>query len=117
MPGISPRRASLSRRSFPSCAAICRLPSKDFRAPIERWHNRPIVPEKRRLLMHEDDAGFRALMDKVTRDRGFRCSSDKDKCLRRRFAVRMRAKGTASHSEYARMLDADPREYDRLVRS
>jgi chemotaxis protein methyltransferase CheR len=67
--------------------------------------------------MHEDDAGFRALMDKVTRDRGFRCSSYKDKCLRRRFAVRMRAKGTASHAEYARMLDADPREYDRLVRS
>ena len=67
--------------------------------------------------MPEDDAGFRALMDKVTRDRGFRCSSYKDKCLRRRFAVRMRAKGTASHTEYARMLDADPREYDRLVRS
>jgi chemotaxis methyl-accepting protein methylase len=67
--------------------------------------------------MHDDDAAFRALMDKVTRDRGFRCSSYKDKCLRRRFAVRMRAKGTSSHTEYARMLDADPREYDRLVRS
>jgi chemotaxis protein methyltransferase CheR len=67
--------------------------------------------------MHEDDAGFQALMDKVTRDRGFRCSAYKNKCLRRRFAVRMRAKGTASHTEYARILDADPREYDRLVRS
>jgi chemotaxis methyl-accepting protein methylase len=29
----------------------------------------------------------------------------------------MRAKGTVSHSEYAGILDADPREYDRLVRS
>ncbi|HKC82190.1 MAG TPA: protein-glutamate O-methyltransferase CheR [Gemmatimonadaceae bacterium] len=67
--------------------------------------------------MHDDDAGFQALMAKVTRDRGFRCSSYKDKCLRRRFAVRMRAKGTSSHTEYARILDADPREYDRLVRS
>jgi chemotaxis methyl-accepting protein methylase len=67
--------------------------------------------------MYDDDAAFQALMDKVTRDRGFRCSSYKDKCLRRRFAVRMRAKGTASHTEYARILDADPREYDRLVRS
>ena len=67
--------------------------------------------------MHDDDAAFRALMDKVTRDRGFRCSSYKDKCLRRRFAVRMRAKGISSHTEYARILDADPREYDRLVRS
>jgi chemotaxis protein methyltransferase CheR len=67
--------------------------------------------------MQGDDAGFRALMDKITRDRGFQCSSYKDKCLRRRFAVRMRAKGTASHAEYADMLDADPVEYDRLVRS
>jgi chemotaxis protein methyltransferase CheR len=67
--------------------------------------------------MHDEDAAFQALMDKVTRDRGFRCSSYKDKCLRRRFAVRMRAKGTSSHTEYARILDADPREYDRLVRS
>ena len=56
-------------------------------------------------------------MDKITRDRGFQCSSYKDKCLRRRIAVRMRAKGSASHSEYAGILDADPREYDRLVRS
>jgi len=67
--------------------------------------------------MQSDDAGFRALMDKITRDRGFQCSSYKDKCLRRRFAVRMRAKGTSSHAEYAGMLDADPGEYDRLVRS
>jgi chemotaxis methyl-accepting protein methylase len=69
------------------------------------------------LLTHGDDAGFLALMDKITRDRGFQCSSYKDKCLRRRVAVRMRAKGTVSHSEYAGILDADPREYDRLVRS
>ena len=55
--------------------------------------------------MHDDDAAFQALMEKITRDRGFRCSSYKDKCLRRRFAVRMRAKGTSSHTEYARILD------------
>ena len=67
--------------------------------------------------MQGDEAGFRALMDKVTRDRGFQCSSYKDKCLRRRFAVRMRAKGTSSHAEYAGILDSDPGEYDRLVRS
>lgn len=62
------------------------------------------------------DAGFRALMDKITRDRGFRCSSYKDKCLRRRVAVRMRAKGTSSYSDYADILDADVHEYDRLHR-
>ena len=62
------------------------------------------------------DAGFRALMDKITRDRGFRCSSYKDKCLRRRVGVRMRAKGASSYSDYANMLDADTHEYDRLHR-
>lgn len=62
------------------------------------------------------DAGFRALMDKITRDRGFRCSSYKDKCLRRRIAVRMRAKGAATYSDYASILDADLQEYDRLHR-
>jgi chemotaxis methyl-accepting protein methylase len=69
------------------------------------------------LLTQGDDAGFHALMAKITRDRGFQCSSYKDKCLRRRIAVRMRAKGSITHSEYAGILDADPREYDRLVRS
>lgn len=69
------------------------------------------------MLIQGDDAEFHALVDKITRDRGFQCSSYKDKCLRRRIAVRMRAKGTVSHTEYAGILDADPREYERLVRS
>ncbi|MEO8579618.1 MAG: protein-glutamate O-methyltransferase CheR [Gemmatimonadales bacterium] len=57
------------------------------------------------------------MMDKITRDRGFRCSSYKDKCLRRRINVRMRAKGTSTPEQYAVALDTDPREYDRLIRS
>ncbi len=69
------------------------------------------------MLIQGDDTEFHALMAKITRDRGFRCTSYKDKCLRRRIAVRMRAKGTVSHNEYAGMLDADPREYERLMRS
>lgn len=56
-------------------------------------------------------------MEKITRDRGFRCSSYKDKCLRRRIAVRMRAKQTTTAGEYSATLDTDPREYDRLIRS
>ncbi|HEY6090063.1 MAG TPA: protein-glutamate O-methyltransferase CheR [Gemmatimonadaceae bacterium] len=68
-------------------------------------------------VIEDEDAEFRALMDKITRDRGFLCSSYKDKCLRRRIAVRMRAKGTVSHTEYADILDAEPTEYDRLMRS
>ena len=67
--------------------------------------------------MKTDDAGFRRLMEKITRDSGFRCASYKDKCLRRRIAVRMRAKGADTAHEYAGVLDTDPREYERLLRS
>ncbi len=63
------------------------------------------------------DADFRSLMDKITRDRGFRCSSYKDKCLRRRVAVRMRAKGALTYADYAGILDSDLHEYDRLHRT
>ena len=56
-------------------------------------------------------------MEKITRDSGFRCASYKDKCLRRRIAVRMRAKGAYTATEYAGVLDTDPREYERLLRS
>ena len=68
-------------------------------------------------LIEGNDAQFHALMEKITRDRGFRCASYKDKCLRRRIAVRMRAKGAFTPNEYAAVLDTDPREYDRLLRS
>ena len=68
-------------------------------------------------MVQGDDAGFQALIEKITRDRGFRCSSYKDKCLRRRIAVRMRAKHTPTAGEYSTALDADPKEYDRLIRS
>ncbi|HUQ97827.1 MAG TPA: protein-glutamate O-methyltransferase CheR [Gemmatimonadaceae bacterium] len=63
------------------------------------------------------ESDFRALMDKITRDSGFQCSSYKDKCLRRRIAVRMRARATDSYADYADLLDGDVREYQRLVRS
>jgi chemotaxis methyl-accepting protein methylase len=69
------------------------------------------------MPIHDDDAGFQMLTDKITRDRGFRCGSYKDKCLRRRIAVRMRAKGTMHPREYAAVLDTDPREYERLLHS
>ena len=62
-----------------------------------------------------DDQQFSALTAKISRDRGFGCASYKDKCLKRRIAVRMRARGVHSYSEYARMLDSDPGEYERLL--
>ena len=85
--------------------------------PSGRVVNHLLAPERIAVMIYGNDAGFRMLTEKITRDRGFRCASYKDKCLRRRIAVRMRAKGTASPDEYAIILDADPREYERLIRS
>ena len=61
------------------------------------------------------DAEFADLTAKIARDRGFGCASYKEKCLRRRIAVRMRARGVHTYHDYARVLDADGGEYDRLL--
>ena len=63
-----------------------------------------------------DGAGdFSALTRKISRERGFGCASYKEKCLRRRVAVRMRARGVHTYRDYARVLDSDSTEYDRLL--
>jgi chemotaxis methyl-accepting protein methylase len=61
------------------------------------------------------DREFQDLTRKISRDRGFACANYKEKCLRRRIAVRMRAKGVHTYAEYARLLDHDSAEYDRLL--
>lgn len=63
----------------------------------------------------DDEQGFRALLEQVARDRGFSCANYKDGCLRRRIAVRMRAREVVSYREYAALLSRDTPEYDRLV--
>lgn len=62
-----------------------------------------------------DEAAFRALLEQVARERGFACANYKDGCLRRRVAVRMRARGSASFAEYAVLLRREPEEYERLM--
>lgn len=62
-----------------------------------------------------DDTGFLQLTDKIERERGFRAANYKDKCLRRRIAVRMRARGARDYVDYCRLLDGDPAEYERLL--
>lgn len=63
----------------------------------------------------DDEVAFRALTEKIARDRGFPCANYKDGCLRRRIAVRMRASGAVDFSSYAVVLDRDHAEYDRLL--
>ena len=62
-----------------------------------------------------DDDGYAALTEKITRERGFGCASYKEKCVRRRIAVRMRARGVHTFEEYGQVLDRDRHEYDLLL--
>ncbi|HEY0971352.1 MAG TPA: protein-glutamate O-methyltransferase CheR [Gemmatimonadales bacterium] len=61
------------------------------------------------------DDGFAALTELIAATTGFRCGSYKERCLRRRLAVRMRARGVHTYDDYVRVLGGDPREWDRLL--
>ena len=67
------------------------------------------------LPLEGDEEELEKLKRKIERDRGFNCSFYKDKCLRRRIAVRMRARGQRTFAEYAQLLDREPGEYDHLL--
>ncbi len=62
-----------------------------------------------------DDEALELLKRKIERDRGFNCQFYKEKCLRRRIAVRMRARGERTFGDYSALLDSDPAEYDHLL--
>jgi chemotaxis methyl-accepting protein methylase len=72
-------------------------------------------------IIHDDavcgaaDDGFRDLTEKITRESPFRCTSYKERCVRRRIAVRMRARGAATYADYGRLLDSDGGEYGQLL--
>jgi chemotaxis methyl-accepting protein methylase len=68
------------------------------------------------MVERAPEAGdFLALTRKISVERGFGCASYKEKCLQRRIAVRMRARGVNTYGEYSRVLDTDATEYDRLL--
>jgi chemotaxis protein methyltransferase CheR len=62
-----------------------------------------------------EERELESLKSKIQKDRGFNCAFYKDKCLRRRIAVRMRARGRTSYRQYSRLLDEEPGEYDLLL--
>jgi chemotaxis methyl-accepting protein methylase len=64
----------------------------------------------------DDDAAYAALFAKIERERGFRGQLYRQKCLRRRVGVRMRARGLTDIDDYAALLDSDPAEYEWLLR-
>ncbi len=65
-------------------------------------------------MISADDAAFAALTRKISREAGLTLDAYKDKCLRRRIAVRMRACGVHTFSDYQTVLDRSPAEYERL---
>jgi chemotaxis protein methyltransferase CheR len=61
-----------------------------------------------------DEQAFLELVGRISRQVGLSLDGYKDKCLRRRIAVRMRAVGVDSFAEYQQLLDRDAAEYERL---
>jgi chemotaxis protein methyltransferase CheR len=61
-----------------------------------------------------DDPGFAALTRQISRKAGLTLDVYKDKCIRRRIAVRMRACGVHTYADYQSLLDRSPLEYERL---
>jgi len=61
------------------------------------------------------ERAFAALTEKISRERGVSCGSYKDKCLKRRIAVRMRARGVHTYEDYGTILDRDAHEYQELL--
>jgi chemotaxis methyl-accepting protein methylase len=60
------------------------------------------------------DAGLSVLLAKIER-RGLSVSSYKEPCLKRRLAVRMRARGVHTYADYAHVLEKTPGEFDLLL--
>jgi chemotaxis protein methyltransferase CheR len=66
-------------------------------------------------LTDAETAELHDLKQQIQNAVGFACLGYKDKCLRRRIAVRMRACGVHGYADYARLLRSDRAEYERLV--
>jgi chemotaxis protein methyltransferase CheR len=66
------------------------------------------------MMPPEDEVAFRWMTRRVSRQAGLSLDAYKDKCLRRRIAVRMRACGVHTYAEYLAVLERDPGEYQRL---
>lgn len=62
----------------------------------------------------DDDTSFEALTQKISQAQGLALHAYKQKCLRRRIAVRMRACDVHTYDDYQTVLDRQPEEYQRL---
>jgi len=79
----------------------------------------PVAPSSLPLASGEltprDAAELEELKLLITRHVGLDCSGYKERCLRRRIAVRMRARGMHRYRDYGKLLEDDIAERDRLL--
>ncbi|MFI5234151.1 MAG: CheR family methyltransferase [Gemmatimonadales bacterium] len=66
------------------------------------------------MMAAEDPEGFAALTRTISVTAGLALDGYKEKCIRRRIAVRMRACGVHTFADYHARLDQDPAEYEKL---
>ena len=66
-------------------------------------------------LAPKDQEELQALKDQIQRDIGFYCEGYKEHCLRRRIAVRMRARGIHTYGDYGDLLRKDKDEHAKLL--
>lgn len=66
-------------------------------------------------LSAEDAEELRVLKELIAHRVGLDCAGYKERCLRRRIAVRMRARGLHRYRDYAQLLETDDAEADRLL--
>ena len=62
-----------------------------------------------------EERAFDGLLDHVRRERGLDCSQYKESFLRRRLAVRLRAREIGTYQDYLAVLRCDPAEFDALL--
>ena len=63
----------------------------------------------------ETDEGFLELLHKIETERFVACASYKERCVRRRISVRMRATGVHTFKDYSNVLDRTPHEWEKLL--
>ncbi len=74
-----------------------------------------LLPLASGALGARDAAELEALKALITRHVGLDCTGYKERCLRRRIAVRMRARGLHRYGEYGALLEHDMAERERLL--
>jgi chemotaxis protein methyltransferase CheR len=75
----------------------------------------PPLPLAHGELTESEARELRELKAQIEETARFQCGGYKEKCLRRRIAVRMRARGVHRYRDYAALLRSDDVEYERLV--